>query len=395
MKNIHIVAIALSLAAAVLVVLPTRTPALLLGTFALSLLMTGQAIPNIFAISYRKKLYDQPEDRRIHKTPTPRLGGLVFLPVICCSVILAVSLQAVLSPGVTLPSIGSVIWICPLTIIYMTGVIDDLIGVRPFIKLSAQILAGVLLVWSGLWIDDLGGLAGVHSLPVWVGRPLTVMFVVLVINAANLIDGVDGLAAGLCGLAFAIYGVWSYVAGEMLFAFISAAALGTLTPFFYANVRGLGPRRHKLFMGDTGSQTIGFVISIMAVGLIMRGSGDGLPVRMDIVSALSPLIVPVFDLVHVAVSRLLDGRHPFAPDKTHIHHRLMGCGLGGRPTVAIILGLSLGYTALNAALSRVAGPTIILVVDAALWGVFNAKLMYTKNRQSTQSSQTVQTTNFN
>jgi UDP-N-acetylmuramyl pentapeptide phosphotransferase/UDP-N-acetylglucosamine-1-phosphate transferase len=277
----------------------------------------------------------------------------------------------------------------------MTGVTDDIIGVKARIKLFTHIIAGVLLVWSDLWIDTLGGLFGIHDLSPWVGKPLTVVFVVAVINAVNMIDGVDGLAAGLCIIAFLIYGLHCYMSGSILLPLIAAAALGTLVPFFYANVRGLGSRRHKLFMGDTGSQTIGFIISIFAVVLIMNRGG--LPVGQNFILALSPLIVPVFDLAHVALFRLARGHHPFRPDKTHIHHRLIKKGFTSRQAVVLILSLAIVYTLVNISLAGKVNVTLILVADMALWGAFNSKLISVRSirlKQLIQSSQTTKT-NFN
>jgi UDP-N-acetylmuramyl pentapeptide phosphotransferase/UDP-N-acetylglucosamine-1-phosphate transferase len=205
-----------------------------------------------------------------------------------------------------------------------------------------------------------------------------------------MIDGVDGLASGLCIIVFLIYGLHCYISGSMLLPLIAAAALGTLVPFFYANVRGLGPRRHKLFMGDTGSQTTGFIISIFAVVLIM--SRGGLPVGQNFVLALSPLIVPVFDLAHVAVFRLALGHHPFRPDKTHIHHRLIKKGFTSRQAVVLILSLAIIYTLLNMSLAGRIDVTLIFVADIAMWVAFNSKLISIKNIKLKQVSQI---TNFN
>lgn len=377
----------LAVATAVVVWLlePSGRLAGVLVAFTISAMMMYQAIPNILAISYRKKLYDQPDGRRIHKTPISRLGGVAFLPIICCSVILTVSLYVMIFPSYDLPSIRSVVWICPLIIIFMVGVIDDLIGVRAQIKLLTQIIAAVLLVWSGLWIDNLGGLFGIHNLPAAVGMPFTVLFVVTTINAMNMIDGVDGLAAGLSVIAFTIYGVYCYLTGSLLMPLLAAAVLGTLVPYWYANVRGIGSRHHRLFMGDTGSQTMGLIISIFAIGLIM--DGGRMPVRQNLVLALSPLIVPVFDLIHVAVLRLSKGKHPFMPDMTHIHHRLMQKGFAPRRTVMIILGLSAAYTFLNMILAPLLDVSLIVVADIAVWCVFNSKYVIT-NKPTQKATQT-------
>jgi UDP-N-acetylmuramyl pentapeptide phosphotransferase/UDP-N-acetylglucosamine-1-phosphate transferase len=344
----------------------------------LSFILMLYAIPNIFAVCYRKKLYDQPGGRRIHTTPVPRLGGMAFLPIICCTVILIVSLYIMVTPSYVLTSLRSVVWICPMILIFMTGVLDDLIGVRSLTKLFVQIVAGALVVWSGLWIDNLGGLFGIHTLPVWIGIPLTVLFVVLVINAMNLIDGADGLAAGLSIVSFVVYGIHCYLTGATLFPIIAAAVLGTLVPFFYVNVRGYGSRRHKLFMGDTGSQSMGLIIGIFAIALIMK-SGR-IPVRPNAILALSPLIVPVFDLVHVALFRLARGRHPFRPDMTHIHHRLLQKGFTPHQAVTLILCLATVYISGNMALAPRFDINLILALDLALWFLFNSRIVsYLRN----------------
>jgi UDP-N-acetylmuramyl pentapeptide phosphotransferase/UDP-N-acetylglucosamine-1-phosphate transferase len=153
-------------------------------------------------------------------------------------------------------------------------------------------------------------------------------------------------------------------------------SLGTVAPFFRSNVRGVGPRRHKLFMGDTGSQTLGLVVAVLCVAQ-MRNGGTVLA-QSDFVLALSPLVVPVFDAVHVFVFRVKRGRHPFRPDTTHIHHRVAGWGLAPRAAVAVIVALSALYVALDAALVGALGTTFVAAVDVALWVAFNVALGATR-----------------
>ncbi len=325
--------------------------------------MMYYAVKNILAVSYRKKLYDLPGGRRIHTTPTPRLGGLAFAPIICCTTILALTLHSVIAPGHHVGIPECLTWISALIFIYMTSTIDDLIGVRHYIKLSAQVVAALLVVASGFWINDLGGLFGVWSIPAAVGIPLTVLFITGIINALNLIDGMDGLAAGICMIAFC------FATGRYFFSVVAFSALGTVAPFFYSNVRGLGLRRHKLFMGDTGSQTLGLVISVLAVGQITN-SGTVL-VKQDLILALSPLVIPVFDVVHVVIFRMLRGSHPFHPDMTHIHHRFTRCGFTPRQAVVFILCLAAIYVSVNMLLVRYVGVTLILLLDVVAWCALN------------------------
>jgi UDP-N-acetylmuramyl pentapeptide phosphotransferase/UDP-N-acetylglucosamine-1-phosphate transferase len=139
-------------------------------------------------------------------------------------------------------------------------------------------------------------------------------------------------------------------------------------------------------MGDTGSQTIGFIISIFAVVLIMN-RGD-LPVEQNFILALSPLIVPMFDLAHVAAFRLARGQHPFRPDKTHIHHRLIKKGFTSRQAVVLIFTLAIVYTLVNMLLADRMDVTLIVVADIAMWVAFNSKLISIKNTKLKQLTQT-------
>ncbi len=269
---------------------PTGWLGFMCVAFLLSFVLMYNATRNILNISYRKQLFDLPGKRRIHKTPTSRLGGFAFAPIVICSVILVMSLHEMVTPGDD-PSVEKLtIWICALIFIHMTGTIDDLIGTRNIVKLFSQIIAGILVVYSGFWINDLHGLFGIHALPALAGMPLTVLFVVFMINAFNLIDGMDGLAASLGMMAFTVYGVYSYLNGLFFFSVISFSILGVLTSFFYTNMWGYGAKRHKLFMGDTGSQTIGLVSGILFVGLAMN-SGMA-PGWSDFALAMSPLLIP-------------------------------------------------------------------------------------------------------
>ncbi len=343
-----------------------------LFVLAASAIMMHYALRNILSVAYRKRLFDLPGGRRIHTTPTPRLGGLAFAPVICCTTILALALHAALRPAAYVGGPGLVTLIPAIIIICMTGTVDDLVGVRYWWKFSAQIVAALLVVASGLWIDNLGGLFGVWSIPASVGVPLTVLFVVGVTNAFNLIDGMDGLAAGICIVILAIYGVNCFATGRWFLSVLALSSLGTAIPFFRSNWRGIGPRRRKLFMGDTGSQTLGLVIGVLAVGQIMNGGGR--LVTRDFVLALSPLVVPVFDVVHVVFFRMLRGVNPFHPDMTHIHHRLTRCGFSPRQAVAFIVCLGVSYVALDVVLAPHVGVTLIVLVDVVAWCALNTGL---------------------
>lgn len=361
---------------------------LIFAVLLVSISMMYYSVLNILNISYKKRLYDLPDERRIHKIPTPRLGGTVFAPIICFSTVFALSLLSPSAQSLLAMSVSDgLVLICPLTFVYLIGIRDDLVGASPRVKFTAQVMTAMLVAWSGLWFDDLHGLLGIHGLPAAVGMPLTVLFIATVINALNMIDGLDGLASGLCMIAAVFFGVWFFAVGDYLFAWMAFATLGCLIPFFYTNVRGLGPRRRKLFMGDTGSQTMGLVLSMLAVAMARGGAaldagavlGGGSAAGV-FVPAFSPLLVPVFDILHVVIFRLKRGFRPFSPDKTHLHHRLLARGFNQRQTLALILGLAAGFVAVDLLLARTCGVGTILAVDAALWIAFNSPLLSARRR---------------
>lgn len=372
MKRLCIVVATIALAITAWLLEPTGWLTAMVVTAAISSTIMRYAVHNILAISYRKRLYDQPGGRHIHKTPIPRLGGVAFAPVICCTTILGLAFHSLLWPTHHGAVPDCLMWISALIFIHMTGVIDDMAGVGYPIKFATQIIAALLVVASGFWIDNMWGLFGVYTLGPWVGMPLTVLFIVAVINALNLIDGMDGLAAGLCALALIVYGVHGFVMHRYFFAMVAVAGLGVLVPFFWSNTRGVGRRRHKLFMGDTGSQTLGLVVGVLAVGQMMK---DGTVLaKQDFILALSPLIVPVFDVAHVVFFRLVRGNHPFRPDMTHIHHRFVKWGFSNRGAVAAILAMAAGYVLMNTILACHMGPTWILALDMAAWCLLNVAL---------------------
>ncbi len=352
---------------------PTGWLGFMCVAFLLSFALMYNAMHNILNISHRKQLFDLPDHRRIHKTPTSRLGGFAFAPIVICSVILVMTLHETTTPGNDISVEKFTIWICALTFIHMTGTIDDLIGIRNTVKLFSQIIASILVIYSGFWINDLHGLFGIHALPAVVGMPLTVLFMVFVINAFNLIDGMDGLAASLGILVFTVYSVYSYFEGLFFFSAISFSILGVLASFFHANMWGYGAKRHKLFMGDTGSQTIGLIAGILCIGLAVN-SGTALAAS-DLALVLSPLLVPAFDVLHVVLFRLVDGRSPFNPDMTHIHHRLLKSGLDQHRSILLILFISVIFILLNLLLAPYINITLILLLDLVVWCFFNGVVL--------------------
>lgn len=339
----------------------------------------GILIPQILLISFRRKLFDVPDERKIHQGVVPRLGGIAFKPVVFFSTALLLGANqllgyATLLRDFSIESCTLAFGFCALMMLYLVGMADDLIGIRYRAKFVIQILCGLLMLAGHLWISDLHGLLGMHAIPEWIGYPLTVVAVVFIINAINLIDGIDGLASGLCGVATLFYGVIFLLLDKSIYAVLSFATLGVLVPFFYYNVFGNVKRGKKIFMGDTGSMTIGMMLCFLSLRLLNSPCSDTIHSTNAFVLAFSPLIIPCFDVVRVYLHRVRNGKNPFLPDKNHIHHKLLAIGMQQRVALITIVSVSILFTLCNILLSAYVDITLLLTADVATWSIANVWL---------------------
>ncbi len=338
---------------------------------------TGVLIPQILLVSFRRKLFDVPDERKIHQGAVPRLGGIAFKPVLFLSVALSLGVSQLLGYGNMLSGMATegrmlAFGFCCVMLLYLIGMADDLIGIRYSAKFVAQVACGLMVIAGGLWISDLHGLFFFHALPCWIGWPLTVLAVVFIINAINLIDGIDGLASGLSGVAMLFYGIIFLLLHQYIYAVLAFATLGVLVPFFYYNVFGDVKRGKKIFMGDTGSLTIGMMLCILSLKLLHSfPSGLVRECPNVLVLAYSPLIIPCFDVIRVYLHRVRNGKNPFLPDKNHIHHKLLAVGMPQRVAMIVIVSLSVFFTLCNILLSCYLEVTLLLMADIAVWTIAN------------------------
>lgn len=343
----------------------------------LSVLFAGILIPQILLVSYRRKLFDMPDERKIHRGTVPRLGGIAFTPVILFSVSLLLGMS-ILMGNTDMENMMRInaqaisFGLCALLLMYLTGMSDDLIGVRYRAKFVVQIFCAVLLIEAGMYVNDLHGIIGLGHISPWFGIPLTILIVVYVVNAINLIDGIDGLASGLSSAAFIIYGTAFLMIGKPIFAMLSFACLGVLIQFFYYNVFGSAERKKKIFMGDTGSLTIGLLLAFLGLALL-QWSPDKFPTfrTNPMILTVSPLIIPCFDVVRVFLHRVRRHGNPFLPDKTHIHHKMLAIGLNQRLAMVLIVVASITFSIANILLSRYVEVNLLLILDILLWTLAN------------------------
>ena len=289
---------------------------LYLSTTLLAAIITVSLIPLVIRLAVRFQMVDVPGPRKVHACPVPRVGGV------------AMALGAFVPLILWTAGSGFVrAYLAGAAVLVAFGLVDDLRGLGYRTKFLGQILAAIaVVVYGGIRVDSLGTLLP-DALPVpgWFAVPLSVIVIVGVTNAFNLTDGLDGLAGGISLLVFCCIGYLAYLSGNNDVLLFSLALAGAIFGFLRYNTHPA-----ILFMGDTGSQLLGFSAAVFAIK-ITQGATP--------LSPLLPLIIlglPVLDTITVMVSRIRDGRSPFSPDKNHFHHRLMGFGLSHSEAVLAI-----------------------------------------------------------
>lgn len=297
------------------------------------------------SIAYKYSLFDTVDERKIHKGRIPRLGGVAIYLSSLVTVTL-VWFVARVTDHIDMSlfrthddDVAPVL--CGATILFAFGLYDDLKGLRYRTKFLAQIAAGLLLCFSGTWLNHLYGLFGMNfELPMWAGYVLTIFAILLITNAINFIDGIDGLASGLCAICLITHAIVSLCCGEYWFALISIVMLGAVSAFMSFNIFGKQEKHKKLFMGDTGSLVLGFMLGY--IGIALNSSQSVIDTGITpFVLVFSPLLVPCFDVVRVVFVRLYQHRSPFLADKSHVHHMLLEIfDQNQRKTLLVMLSLS-------------------------------------------------------
>ena len=362
--------------------------------FCVSAMLAGIIIPQILLIAFRKKLFDEPGERKIHHIPVPRLGGLAFTPVIFFTIALLLGANQYLGHLEVLREFARnvnvlAMSLCAMTALYLVGIADDLVGVRYRAKFVIQILCGIFLVGAGIWVRSFYGFCGLYNLNIWLGGILAVVLVVFIINAINLIDGVDGLASGLSAVACLYYGIVFFNIGHYTYSLIAFVSFGVIVPFFYYNVFGNAEKQKKIFMGDTGSLTIGFILSLLSIKIVTIPASGIVWSYHPLVVAFAPLMVPCLDVIRVFFHRLRTGKNPFMPDNNHIHHKLLALGLDSRTTMVILLFSSLICSMCNLWISQFIEVHILLLMNLGLYGGVNMLITYYITKKRDKNKKTI------
>lgn len=293
--------------------------------------------PKILKIAILKNLVDNPDARKLQRTPVPVMGGLaVFFGII----IGLCSSQTIFGGSFEDISYAFLLVSAMLIMLYV-GTIDDILDLTPTTRFIIEILIVMWLMYvNKTSINNFWGLWGVEEIPLWCSWPLTIFAAVGIINAINLIDGVNGLSSGFCFMASVLFAAIFYTTGNVKMTILAVSAAGAIIPFFLHNVFG---DKTKMFIGDGGTLVIGTMMSIFVMDILHSGSqcaplaekGMGL-----IPLTLSILCIPVSDTLRVMSMRILRGTSPFHPDRTHLHHIFIELGFSHVGTTISILSLN-------------------------------------------------------
>lgn len=285
--------------------------------FFVSLLTVLILTPIVKKIAIKIGAVDQPSNRKVHDKIMPRMGGLAIFIGVAAGVLAAGIYNETKMTAITVGAF----------IIVILGILDDKYQLSAKVKFFVQLAVAIMIVSTGLKMDFFSVPFLTERLELgWVAYPLTVLWIVGITNAMNLIDGLDGLAAGLSVIGLSTIAVMALSGGKILILSLSLVVIGSTLGFLFYNFHPA-----KIFMGDTGSLFLGYVISVLSL--------LGLYKSVTLFSIIIPIIilgVPIFDTTFAVIRRILNKQPISAPDKSHIHHRLMAFGLSHRTAVIII-----------------------------------------------------------
>ena len=322
-------------------------------SFGISFIITYLSVPSIVWISNSKGLHDKPNERTSHNNSIPNLGGIgVFAGLIIASVLFT-GQDAIMELKFIMAG---------LLLLFFIGVKDDVQDLNYRKKFIGQILAICLVVVFGdIRITNFHGLFGIHSIPYILSILFSVFIFLTLINSFNLIDGVDGLASGVAMLVSLIFGTWFFVSGFESYAAMSFSLIGALMAFFRFNVFS---KKYKLFLGDTGSMIIGFMISIFAIRFLEYEliAGNSYYFISSPAIVLGILIIPIFDTIRVFFLRLFSGSSPFKADRNHIHHRLLDLGCSHLQTTSILIFVNVVFIVMVLLLQKFGNIVLLTII---------------------------------
>lgn len=318
-------------------------------TASVAFVITFLAIPVIIRIAEQKKLYDLPDARKLHTKPISSLGGVGIYVGFFLSALLSIQLPA--NPEFQY-------FFAAATVIFFLGIKDDIVILSATKKFLGQVVAAAILIHlANIRITSMHGLFGINELPEAFSLALSYITIIVTINAYNLIDGVDGLAATLGLLTMCVFGAYFFMVNMPAYSVLSFSLAGSLVAFLIFNYNPA-----KIFMGDSGSLLLGLMNAILVIKFITVADSAAVvyPIESAVAIGFSILMVPLSDTLRVFSIRIFHGRSPFSPDRNHIHHMLLDRGMNHKLVTFSCLLLNMAFISL-AYFGRSMGPTYVML----------------------------------
>lgn len=311
------------------------------------------SIPSIIKVANLKNLYDEPDERTMHSSKVPTLGGLAIFAGITVASLVFIDVKV-------MPELKYII--AAVIILFFVGIKDDILIIAPLTKLGGQIFAAIIIAFlSDLRITNFHGFFNIFEISIWISIPLSVFIFLVIINGINLIDGIDGLSSGVGIIITLCLGVWFYLTLNFDYSVLSFIIAGALLAFLRFN---LFSKKQKIFMGDTGSLILGLLISVLIIKF------NELNINHDFAYSkwgapsisIAILILPLFDTVRIIFIRFFQKKPIFKPDKQHIHHLFIKVGLNPSQALALLLAINLLFALSGFYLHDKLGIRLLLLV---------------------------------
>jgi UDP-N-acetylmuramyl pentapeptide phosphotransferase/UDP-N-acetylglucosamine-1-phosphate transferase len=294
--------------------------------FVTAFIVAMITMPPLIKLIHKFQLLDQPDARKLHAAPIPTMGGIAAIAGMTIACLLWYQFNN---------EIFVISLFFSIFVLAIIGIMDDKKHMPANYKLVIQLAVSLLMAFSGIRITDFNGILGIHAIPIAAQYSITILAITGITNAFNLIDGIDGLAGGLGFMSLVVLGVFLTLSTDVNTAIIAFALGGGVLGFLYYN---FNPAR--IFMGDTGSLVLGFVIAVLCIRFIqLNSSGNILVVPHVAIFTFSIVLIPVLDTLRVFGIRIWQGRSPFSPDRNHIHHLLTNNGWNHGFVAKLICGI--------------------------------------------------------
>jgi UDP-N-acetylmuramyl pentapeptide phosphotransferase/UDP-N-acetylglucosamine-1-phosphate transferase len=328
----------------------------IISSMIFAFLLTATVIPSIVEISRKKRLFDKPDSRKSHIHEIPTLGG--------AAVFIGLIMPTTLFGGVTFGHDLKFIIVGLVLMLYL-GIKDDLLEVRASKKLLVEIFAiAIVAILGDIRITSFHTFLGIGELSYTISILFTIFTFIVIINGFNLIDGIDGLSAGVGILSTSTLGTWFLMIGDSAFAAFSFSTAGALLALFLYNVFG---KKNKIFLGDTGSLILGMVVTIFTVKFLEGSLTETIAEIYESAPsiAIGILIIPMMDTLRVFTLRILVGKSPFKPDRFHTHHKFLILGYNHLKTTLIMLAFNLGVILLSGSLRHLGNIKVLAIIIPA------------------------------